>query len=451
VDHSFFPLRNAHYLDCIQCHAADGYTGLDPDCTSCHEPDRPAGHFVGEECGGCHHPTTWADAHVDHSFFPLQAAHELNCRACHDGTEFGGLSSECSACHEPDRPEDHFPDADCAPCHAATLWEDPTYEHTTLPLVQAHDLACSECHTGADFTGLEVACESCHEIDRPPEHFVDDDCVDCHAATVWEDATFDHTMFPLTDAHVVACVECHAGPGYAGESSECASCHEAERPAEHFVGEDCASCHAATTWPDATFDHTFFALAGAHAVACAECHPGPGYEGQSPVCASCHEQARPTDHFAGTDCVLCHAPTLWTDGTFDHSFFALADAHAVACAECHPGPGYTGQSSACASCHEADRPATTHFTGEECAPCHHPTTWSDVTWDHDPYFPLPHRTVSACAECHLAYPDASTFSCIDCHEHSEANAGSHHVEVLGYSWVSSECLRCHPQGVVVAN
>ncbi|MBW2258666.1 MAG: hypothetical protein JRI25_29315 [Deltaproteobacteria bacterium] len=152
VDHGFFPLVNAHDLECVQCHTDGGYTGLDALCVACHESERPTGHFIGEECGGCHSPTAWEDAHVDHSFFPLQVGHDLDCRACHDGADFSGLSSECTACHESDRPVDHYEDAACVLCHEPTLWDDPTYDHAPLPIEDAHALACAECHTGSDFT-----------------------------------------------------------------------------------------------------------------------------------------------------------------------------------------------------------------------------------------------------------------------------------------------------------
>lgn len=508
VDHAFFPLTESHDLACIACHEEDGYGGLSAVCTSCHEADRPSGHFPGSGCSGCHRPTRWTDATVDHAFFPLQVAHDLDCEACHPTQDYSTLSPECGFCHEGERPEAHFEDAECDWCHVASRWEDETFSHETLPLSDGHALQCAECHDGSDYAGLSTACEACHEPDRPEEHFLGQDCADCHEAVDWEIATYPHEEFPLVDAHVLECVQCHAGPGYAGESSECASCHEVDRPEQHFTGEACEGCHGATTWPEATYDHSFFALAGAHDLSCADCHPGPGYAGETGACASCHEGERPVDHYPvedcgtchqattwpdvsldhssfplqdahdlscgschtsgsstglSTDCESCHAddrpvdhfvgyacttachqPTTWADATFDHAFFALQLAHDLPCASCHTGSDYSGLSPSCASCHEPDRPAG-HFTTEtECTPCHHPTTWQDVTWDHDPYFPLPHRDVSACVDCHLAYPDTSDFSCIDCHEHSEVNAGSHHVGVPDYTWVSSECLRCHP-------
>ena len=124
--------------------------------------------------------------------------------------------------------------------------------------------------------------------------------------------------------------------------------------------------------------------------------------------------------------------------------FALADAHDLPCGACHAADTYAGLDPACASCHEPDRPAG-HFVGTDCGTCHVATRWEDAVLDHDPFFPTPHHGVSACADCHIG-GDTSTFSCIDCHEHSRAETDGHHREVGNYRYESQACLDCHRNG-----
>ncbi len=125
---------------------------------------------------------------------------------------------------------------------------------------------------------------------------------------------------------------------------------------------------------------------------------------------------------------------------------ALTGTHAdTSCSDCH-GESTTDRASwLCADCHEADRPAS-HDPGG-CGSCHTRTDWFDAGVDHDDFFPLPHRGVEACGECHFDASDRSQFSCIDCHEHRQSRMdGEHQGEVGGYRWESGACLSCHRDG-----
>lgn len=188
-----------------------------------------------------------------------------------------------------------------------------------------------------------------------------------------------------------------------------------------------------------------FELVGRHEpLACEACHPAAQALGPLPTaCASCHEDARPLDHYDG-DCGICHTPYGWDDIVVDHGFFPLTDAHALECTACHES-GYQGLDPSCASCHADDRPPD-HFGAQDCGGCHVPTTWGDATFDHDDWFPVPHHGVADCEACHVVPDTYSTFSCVDCHEHSRAATNAEHDEVSGYSYDSAECLRCHPRG-----
>jgi hypothetical protein len=89
-----------------------------------------------------------------------------------------------------------------------------------------------------------------------------------------------------------------------------------------------------------------------------------------------------------------------------------------------------------------------------CTACHSSsiTGWSGVNYPgHDaPYFPVysgKHRnTWTTCAQCHPNAANYAAFTCISCHEHNQQEMAQKHQNVSGYSYVSSECYRCHPQG-----
>lgn len=105
---------------------------------------------------------------------------------------------------------------------------------------------------------------------------------------------------------------------------------------------------------------------------------------------------------------------------------------------------HTGTLPACSSCHAGDAPANhpASYPGE-CDLCHRTTAWLPTI---HPEFPIPHRGVSSCVACHVIPQQWSTFECITCHEHNQADSRDHHREVNGYTWVSTECYRCHPNG-----
>lgn len=188
-----------------------------------------------------------------------------------------------------------------------------------------------------------------------------------------------------------------------------------------------------------------FELYGAHApdvISCVDCH-GDTIDPDMPgSCSSCHEDARPPDHYTG-DCVRCHVSTTWDEIEIDHGFFPLESGHDLPdCEACHAPDDYSGLDAACTSCHESDRPLD-HFSGG-CGSCHNIVDWADAEFDHRPFFPIPHEGVRDCASCH---PDTyEVFVCIDCHEHAENRMNNEHNGVRNYTWESSACLRCHPDG-----
>ncbi len=270
-----------------------------------------------------------------------------------------------------------------------------------------------------------------------------------------------HRTWPLTHSHAeVVCEGCHpTEQGIGPVSSECISCHLAVLPAEHYT-EDCGSCHLPTYWRDSSLYHSFLPLEDAHALDCGACHEPGDYRdlpGQSNRCASCHKPDRPREHWPN-DCGDCHIPTFWLDATVYHDFLPLDDSHDLPCDSCHLSDDFSaleGQSDQCASCHEEARPQG-HFLpamcdfSTDCVACHGASSWRDgeLPSHRDcSTFPKGHESANACEDCHLAAPNYSTFSCLDCHAHRQSAMDDKHIgEVGGYQYESEACLGCHPRG-----
>jgi len=67
---------------------------------------------------------------------------------------------------------------------------------------------------------------------------------------------------------------------------------------------------------------------------------------------------------------------------------------------------------------------------------------------HDRFFPLTgDHGGQPCTRCHMDPSDIRSFTCFDCHRHSESRTRNEHDgEVRGYSYDSMACYRCHPRG-----
>jgi hypothetical protein len=102
-----FPLTNAHNIACNRCHTTAGvYTGLSPECASCHlqayraatNPDHTA-FQLSQQCQNCHGTTAWQPSTFTHRF-PITSGHHagLQCYDCHDNAANRSLFS-CTDCH----------------------------------------------------------------------------------------------------------------------------------------------------------------------------------------------------------------------------------------------------------------------------------------------------------------------------------------------------------------
>jgi hypothetical protein len=161
-----------------------------------------------------------------------------------------------------------------------------------------------------------------------------------------------------------------------------------------------------------------------------------------------------------TDCTACHTTATWTGATFNHNGtgFPLTGAHTqTSCDRCHGDGVYAGKPTTCVSCHLTDYNNSVdpnHRQAQfstDCASCHTTTVWTSATFTtHDAqYFPIytgKHRGKwTSCSTCHVNPSDYRQFDCLWCH-HTAARTNPKHSNVLGYSYDSQACYRCHPNG-----
>ncbi|MCB9683154.1 MAG: hypothetical protein H6733_16940 [Alphaproteobacteria bacterium] len=407
-----WPLTRGHKgVACEACHgdgAKGRYVDLPHDrCSTCHA-DPHGGQFSPRDCVACHDPdqTSFALSSFDHdrTDFPLHGAHaDVACETCHGpGTAatFSDLPfDDCTSCHDDPHAARFAPDR-CDSCHTDGSWQVTTFDHgrTDFPLTGAHtEVACETCHGPEEAHALaglpHAACTDCHADDDPHGGTpTTASCTVCHVTAAWAQVDVPHetlTGFALAGRHApLACTACHDDPGFVGADPACASCHEPDRPRDHFEG-DCGGCHLVDGWAAASLggtDHasTGFPLHGAHTtLPCDACHTGAPSLG--PFCTDCHADDDPHRNLLGNACETCHGPLDWSFVRFAHATtgWPLRGAHAVAaCVDCHP-TGYVGTPTACRRCHEADRPHDALHADPvtaTCDVCHRPYAWEPTRW-----------------------------------------------------------------------
>jgi predicted CXXCH cytochrome family protein len=506
-DHSTtgFNLVGQHTTtDCISCHSTLKFDLASSQCLSCHQDIHQ--NSVGSDCQKCHTPNSWIVTNIreihEESRFPLLGTHlTADCAQCHSGYQnlyFEQLNVDCMACHQNDYNSTTSPNhaaagfsTECQDCHSiiSNNWAAENFNHEFFPLIGGHNIGnCFSCHEqGGNFSGLPTDCYSCHREDYEqvddPNHVAGNfptDCTQCHTIFGWEPANFDHnlTQFPLTGAHTNAdCISCHSQT-FAGTPTVCVECHQdnfnATLDPNHSslgISTDCQVCHNTTAWIPSTFTHslTGFELIGQHALAeCSSCHEGTT-TGLSQECISCHQEdfnlSTNPNHTAlsiTTDCQTCHTPTEnWEPASFPihNNYYQLLGAHASIsndCMTCHNG-NYNTTPNTCLGCHQEDYNNTSdpaHAAAgfsTECLSCHNQNAWTPSTFDHDnQFFPIysgrHNGEWNTCSDCHTNSTNFAAFSCIDCHEHNQADTDDEHEGVSGYLYNSEACFACHPTG-----
>ena len=494
-----FPLVGAHAATaCFRCHAGaqvGNFAGASVECVDCHRADLaratdPDHAQVGfsQQCDMCHLPVGWRPARFDHpDSFPLTRGHAgRSCAECHPTPNtFTGLSTDCESCHDDDFAATVEPNhsaagfgRDCEQCHSTTAFRFTTWSHPgSFELSFGHaGRNCSECHVGQVYSGTSDDCSSCHLDDHQattnPNHTTAGfglDCEQCHITARWNGAMVDHpATFPLEHSHQQACSACHQSGVYAGLDPTCSACHlpayQATRSPNHGTagfGTDCELCHGIVTWAGAQFEHPVtFPLENSHQQACTACHQTGVYAGLDPTCAACHltefQKTTEPPHAAagfGTDCETCHGSVTWSGAQFQHTAtFPLENSHQQACTACHQSGVYVGLDPNCVSCHLAEYqkavnpPHASFGMSQQCQECHTTVSWGAGTWQHA--FPIQggrHGGLN-CFDCHNNPANRLQFSCIDCHEHNQAEMADEHDDVPGYVWATAQCIACHPTG-----
>lgn len=483
---------------CISCHQ--------PDYNSATNPNHQSLNF-STVCNECHTLSPgWRPANFTQhdGLFPIYSGeHEgewEECSDCHQNSSNYGEFT-CTDCHEhnqSDMNEEHddvggyeYNSLACFGCHPTGSGEGSfNHSSTAFPLTGAHTSAgCLDCHSDG-YAGTSAECSSCHlpEFNQStnPNHTennIPNTCADCHTTEPgWQPATFPihNQIYALNGAHASIagdCTDCHQG-NYINTPNTCSGCHlpdynQTTNPS-HTAAQyptDCIICHTEAAWQPSVFDHnnTEFALTGAHTSAeCSECHTS-GYTGTTTNCFDCHTEAYNQSVNPGhialgipQTCSDCHTTQPgWQPATFPihNQYYTLNGAHAVIsndCASCHAG-NYTSTPNTCSGCHLPDYNQTTqpeHASAQfptDCIQCHTETAWSPSTFQHDAlYFPIysgQHNGVwDQCIECHTNTSNYSQFSCIDCHEHNQADMDNEHNGIQGYQYTSSACKACHPDG-----
>jgi hypothetical protein len=480
--------------DCISCHTDIHEQTLGNECSRCHTPQT----WLVENKTQLH----------DLSRFPLLGAHATaDCFQCHESTSllrFNPLGIDCYDCHKTDyeqakspihTPTDFDPER-CTECHSinAFEWKGGNVAHFFFPLEGGHgSISCFDCHEqGKPYNSISPDCVSCHLTDyqatTSPNHQASgfsDECKDCHTTDPgWKPAQMgnhDAEFFPIYSGkhkgEWTNCVECHTNPSDYSSFS-CIDCHEhsqTEMNNKHngiggytYNNAACFECHPQGS-SEGSFNHSEsnFPLTGAHITTeCSQCHSN-GYTGTTTICSDCHltdfNQTINPNHIGmglANTCETCHTTEPgWTPATLDNhnDFYLLNGAHTeIDCFSCHEGD-YVETPNLCFGCHADNYNQTTnppHIASQfstECETCHTEIAWTPATFNHDAdYFPIYSGSHAGewtnCNECHTTPNNLTLFSCIDCHEHNQANTNSEHNGITGYVYNSNACFECHPNG-----
>ncbi|KAF0197546.1 MAG: hypothetical protein FD166_1849 [Bacteroidetes bacterium] len=507
---SWFPIysgnHNGVWSDCSDCHTNPSNYG-EFTCLNCHGNGGHEGvsgySYNSIACYGCH-PTGSEGGSFNHNTtgFPLTGAHtNTECQECHTSGN-SAISAECNSCHQPDynastnpnHGELQIPNS-CESCHTtAPGWKPATFDihNQYYALNGAHagiSNDCATCHND-NYINSPNTCIGCHQqeydqTNNPPHESAQfsTECLTCHTEDAWQPATFDHDAqyFPIStgDHSGFTCIECHTNTADYSQFS-CIECHDHNQPETNnqhngiggyaYNSPACFACHP-TGDASAGFNHntTSFPLTGAHTTtACIDCHAS-GYTGTTTVCSDCHvtdyNQAVNPNHIAAgipNTCATCHTTEPgWQPATFPmhNEVYPLNGAHAAIsnnCAGCHNG-NYNNTPNTCVGCHldnynqTNDPPHATAQFPTECLTCHNETAWTPSTFNHDgQYFPIysgkHNGEWTSCSDCHTNSSNYAQFSCIDCHEHNQADTDNEHNGIVGYAYNSPACFACHPTG-----
>ena len=314
-----------------------------------------------------------------------------------------------------------------------------------LTLLACRDRQATQAGMGSH-AGLE--CTECHVARGPGENMVsvgEGRCGSCHAATDMAEqvtvanVSLAHLTHPGVEGEALGCGACHSHSS--GEepltvtTGNCFLCHTEppqtrEADATAFIPEDdCAMCHVQPT-------HTAFAVTGApidHAtvlergVSCLLCH---------------YDVASGTGHVPGRACSSCHGVVGGPLPERPDTTVDAAGAHGA-----HYG---SGQSIACAQCHEPVDHSVVRLASSlrlECEGCHQ----RDDAALRLPLDSTVHRSEQVIysgldphhAEVQPSLKFISRVSCESCHSESSMQAPERSERRIAA--IQDACVSCHGQ------
>jgi len=329
-DTTEFELLGSHQdAECLGCHRSQLFEApAESTCASCHRLDDVHGGERGTSCGDCHGSTTWEVSydHLAETGFELVEAHaSLECSNCHlNESDWEGLPTTCSECHNADDIHLGRNGNECSQCHGQTSWESE-FDHlgeTGFAIEGTHaELNCNGCHSSGLDAPLIPDCVGCHEMDDPHEGTLET-CNNCHGQVGWlEDQRFHHDQadFSLVGMHRAAsCEQCHDSLTFSPIASDCLACHEGDDSHAGAMGTQCEACHNPVGWNYTQFDHTSvsdFPLTNSHeSLNCIACHTeGSQTQHQSGVCSVCHRSDDVHRGGFGQNCDRCHTTTSFRE------------------------------------------------------------------------------------------------------------------------------------------
>lgn len=248
---SSFKLTGKHVeVACVQCHVNARSLGDFPvalqECYSCHRNDESHEGRFGFDCAQCHTTQSWTPATFDHDLaaFKLEGEHrDVACDSCHVNGQFKGTPMDCYTCHQQDDEHNGEFGRDCRACHNPSDWDDVDFDHSRskFPLTGAHvGLACENCHAAGQFTGLSIACSSCHGDPVFHAGMFGLDCARCH--------TTDNWFARYNGPHPGIADEGGSGVNHGGAS--CRDCHT-----QTLHRATCLACHDSNNPDDEGGDH----------------------------------------------------------------------------------------------------------------------------------------------------------------------------------------------------
>lgn len=179
-----------------------------------------------------------------------------------------------------------------------------------------------------------------------------------------------------------------------------------------FTNQDCIACHTDHKGVNpklslSKFEHSLITKPVLNN--CVSCHQTPDNE--------LHKQL-------STNCKSCHNTTDWKAvTTFNHEL--IQGLNKNDCISCHQSPKDTFHQSVKTNCNE----------------CHTTQKWLPSTFNHAGFFVLDKdHSPNKCSACHVNN-DFKKYTCYSCHEHSESNIRSEHLEEGIRNF--QDCVLCH--------